>query len=272
MKTTMILAAALALGTAPPSLAQDSQQGQNRNWNGQQTQSPQLSPPNYLRSATEDMNRAVPPMTPGSQLDRAQGPGGWTADGTLRRSGQQGAVENRQADQQPGRQTGSPQADQQSSNQGQQAGDQQFESSRSNRQGSQQQTRQAAREDRQFDYQQSNRPEWHERQSGQQQPGQQQQVGQFRAMSQATLKAALEKAGFSDIKVLDASYLVHARTSDGQLVVVTINPPSVMADNTHHYDDYDDDRSNQGNRRTDRSASSSAGDKASNGNSGRNSQ
>ena len=62
-------------------------------------------------------------------------------------------------------------------------------------------------------------------QAGTQASGQQQQV---KAMSQQKLRESLQKAGFQDINIVDAAYVVHARTNDGQMVVMYIDPPSAM--------------------------------------------
>lgn len=50
---------------------------------------------------------------------------------------------------------------------------------------------------------------------------------EFKAMTQAKLKQQLSQAGFSSIDVLDASYLVQAKTPDGNTVIMVINPPSM---------------------------------------------
>jgi hypothetical protein len=50
-------------------------------------------------------------------------------------------------------------------------------------------------------------------------------AGQPSAAAQAKLRQSLEQAGFKDIKVLDAAYLVHARTGDGDMAVMYIDPP-----------------------------------------------
>ena len=52
-----------------------------------------------------------------------------------------------------------------------------------------------------------------------------QQSQQIQAMSQEKLRSNLEKAGFSNVTVLDAAYLVQADTSDGNQVMMFINPP-----------------------------------------------
>lgn len=54
-------------------------------------------------------------------------------------------------------------------------------------------------------------------------------TGRPLAMTQAKLREALQQAGFSEIRILDAAYLVHAKTQDGDVVVLTINPPSMAA-------------------------------------------
>ena len=53
-----------------------------------------------------------------------------------------------------------------------------------------------------------------------------QQSQQIQAMNQEKLRSNLEKAGFSNVTVLDAAYLVQADTSDGNQVMMLINPPS----------------------------------------------
>lgn len=42
----------------------------------------------------------------------------------------------------------------------------------------------------------------------------------------ARLTSALRRAGFTDIRVLDAAYLVRARTQDGDTILMYINPPT----------------------------------------------
>jgi hypothetical protein len=51
-------------------------------------------------------------------------------------------------------------------------------------------------------------------------------VGRPQAASMDTIKESLEKAGFQNVRVVDAAYLVHATTKDNDFVVMTINPPS----------------------------------------------
>lgn len=46
------------------------------------------------------------------------------------------------------------------------------------------------------------------------------------AMTQDKLKQSLEKAGFTNVRVVDATYMVHARSSDGDNVIMYIDPPS----------------------------------------------
>jgi hypothetical protein len=78
-------------------------------------------------------------------------------------------------------------------------------------------------------------------QSGTQQPGSQaqkqdtqqqgaQQSGKpdVSAMSQQKLRQSLQQAGFKDINIVDAAYVVHAKTQDGNFVVMYIDPPSSM--------------------------------------------
>jgi hypothetical protein len=48
----------------------------------------------------------------------------------------------------------------------------------------------------------------------------------MQAMSQDKLRQQLTKAGFSNVKILDAAYLVQARTEDGSDVMMMINPPT----------------------------------------------
>ena len=54
-------------------------------------------------------------------------------------------------------------------------------------------------------------------------------TGRPSVLTPAKLRESLEKAGFKDIQVLDAAYLVHARNSDGDMIVMTINPPTNAA-------------------------------------------
>ncbi|MDC7785059.1 hypothetical protein PQJ75_02195 [Rhodoplanes sp. TEM] len=55
---------------------------------------------------------------------------------------------------------------------------------------------------------------------------QNQRVG---AMSQDKLRKTLQQSGFQDITIVDAAYIVHAKTSDGDMVVMYINPPSAVS-------------------------------------------
>jgi hypothetical protein len=52
-----------------------------------------------------------------------------------------------------------------------------------------------------------------------------QQQPKIQAMTQDKLRQNLESAGFSDVTILDATYLVRASTEDGQDVMMFINPP-----------------------------------------------
>jgi hypothetical protein len=52
------------------------------------------------------------------------------------------------------------------------------------------------------------------------------------AAAQAKLRDSLQQAGFKDIKIMDAAYLVHARTTDGNFAVMYIDPPSAAAGTT----------------------------------------
>lgn len=54
-------------------------------------------------------------------------------------------------------------------------------------------------------------------------------TGRPAVLTPTKLRGSLEKAGFKDIRILDAAYLVHARNSDGDLIVMTINPPTIAA-------------------------------------------
>ena len=49
------------------------------------------------------------------------------------------------------------------------------------------------------------------------------------AAVQAKLRQSLEQAGFKEVKIVDATYLVHARTSDGNMAVMYIDPPAGSA-------------------------------------------
>ena len=48
-----------------------------------------------------------------------------------------------------------------------------------------------------------------------------------RHSAQQTLKSNLEKAGYENVAIVDAAFLVHAKTPDGSNVRMTINPPAM---------------------------------------------
>lgn len=48
-----------------------------------------------------------------------------------------------------------------------------------------------------------------------------------RAMSQDKLRQVLSQAGFENIRVIDAAYLIQARTKDGEAVTMMLNPPAM---------------------------------------------
>jgi hypothetical protein len=50
---------------------------------------------------------------------------------------------------------------------------------------------------------------------------------EWQAMSQAQLRSSLEKAGYKDIRIVDAAYVVQAVGPNGDQVVMYINPPDV---------------------------------------------
>ncbi|MBB5276324.1 hypothetical protein HNR26_002393 [Rhizobium rosettiformans] len=51
------------------------------------------------------------------------------------------------------------------------------------------------------------------------------QSGQPSAVTQQKLQSQLEGAGFSNVQILDASYLVQAQTEEGNTVLMVIDPP-----------------------------------------------
>jgi hypothetical protein len=53
-----------------------------------------------------------------------------------------------------------------------------------------------------------------------------QQGMQAQAMTQDKLRSSLEQAGFKQVTVLDAAYLVQAQSPNGEQVMMFINPPS----------------------------------------------
>jgi hypothetical protein len=53
------------------------------------------------------------------------------------------------------------------------------------------------------------------------------QQQEWQAMSQAQLRSSLEKAGYKNIRVVDAAYVVEAQGPSGEQVVMYINPPDV---------------------------------------------
>ena len=66
-------------------------------------------------------------------------------------------------------------------------------------------------------------------------PGQQgtsgsgQQDSKIQAMTQDKLRGSLEQAGFKNVIVLDAAYLVQAQSPHGEQVMMLINPPAIMS-------------------------------------------
>lgn len=58
------------------------------------------------------------------------------------------------------------------------------------------------------------------------------QQDQVMAMTAEKLKTQLSNAGFKEVTVLDAAYLVQAQTEDGNRVLMLINPPANMTDTT----------------------------------------
>lgn len=52
------------------------------------------------------------------------------------------------------------------------------------------------------------------------------QTVQMQAMSQDKLRSTLEQAGFQDIQIIDAAYLVRAQSPDGDQVMMFLNPPA----------------------------------------------
>lgn len=57
-----------------------------------------------------------------------------------------------------------------------------------------------------------------------------QQTGRPKVMTIEGLRNSLAQSGFKDVSVVDAAYLVHARTKDGDFVLMMINPPNMSAD------------------------------------------
>lgn len=55
--------------------------------------------------------------------------------------------------------------------------------------------------------------------------GQSATTAQSSAMTQQKLRKSLGDAGFQNITIVDAAYLVQAKTKDGETVVMMINPP-----------------------------------------------
>lgn len=64
--------------------------------------------------------------------------------------------------------------------------------------------------------------------SGQQQAQQPAPQPKATAMGKDKLRQSLEKAGFSEVRVVDATYMVSARTAEGERVMMFIDPPSAM--------------------------------------------
>ena len=79
-----------------------------------------------------------------------------------------------------------------------------------------------------------NQPKNQTGQSQQQSQNQQTQEQQRLAMTQAKLRKTLQQAGFKNIRVVDANYLVQAQTEDGDNVLMFINPPQTNASNAQN--------------------------------------
>lgn len=54
-------------------------------------------------------------------------------------------------------------------------------------------------------------------------------VNEVVPMTQSGLRRTLQDAGFHDIRIIDAAYLVQAKTEHGHDVVMFINPPLTRA-------------------------------------------
>ena len=52
---------------------------------------------------------------------------------------------------------------------------------------------------------------------------------QWRAMSQGQLRHTLQQAGFKDVTIVDATYVVQAQSPSGDQVMLFINPPEVSS-------------------------------------------
>jgi hypothetical protein len=52
-----------------------------------------------------------------------------------------------------------------------------------------------------------------------------QQRSQAQVMSQDKIRQQLAQAGFQDVRILDAAYLVQAKTQEGNTVLMMIDPP-----------------------------------------------
>jgi hypothetical protein len=66
-------------------------------------------------------------------------------------------------------------------------------------------------------------------QQGQNQQGQtEEQRIQSRIASQGQVREALDEAGFEEVTLLDAAYLVSARAPSGEMVMMVVNPSGLM--------------------------------------------
>jgi hypothetical protein len=50
-------------------------------------------------------------------------------------------------------------------------------------------------------------------------------------MSQDRVRQVMKDAGFTNVQILDASYLVRASTKDGDQILVVLNPPMMTNPN-----------------------------------------
>lgn len=58
------------------------------------------------------------------------------------------------------------------------------------------------------------------------------QSGVKSTAAQTQLRQSLEQAGFKNVKIVDAAYMVRARTADGNMAVMYIDPPAVGSGTT----------------------------------------
>lgn len=65
-------------------------------------------------------------------------------------------------------------------------------------------------------------------------------------LTQSRVIQTLQQAGFQNIEIVDAAYLVHAKTKDGNTVTMLINPPTIVEEMKEPFTASSNQRAGQG--------------------------